>query len=80
MYKDVVKQLRGKGFINIRLQRANDIGFFPLHAKEGTVKTITIDGDSKFKATDKFDFDDEIIIVVHTKKDKGCEDIKEVAG
>ena len=78
-YTDVVKYLQSKGFTNIRLQRADDIGWFPIHAKEGTIKKFTIDGGRKFKASTKFDCDAEIIIVVHTKKGKGCEDITEIA-
>lgn len=78
-YSDVVKELKSQGFTNIRLQRANDIGWFPIHATEGTIKKITIDGSSDFVETDKFSYDAEIIIVVHTWEGKGCEDITEIA-
>lgn len=78
-YVDVVKQLQSQGFINISLKRANDIGWFPVHDKEGTIKTFTIDGSREFMETDKFSYDAEIIIVVHTRKDEGCEDITEIA-
>ena len=79
MYTDVVKRLESQGFTNIRLQRANDIGWFPIHSKEGTIQRITINGNSDFTETDIFGYDAEIIIVVHTKEDKGCEDITEIA-
>ena len=78
-YQTVVAQLASKGFTNIRLQRANDIGWFPLHAKEGTIKSISINGLKDFSETETFYFDTEIIIVVHTKKDSGCSDITEIA-
>ena len=66
------------GFSNIRLQRANDLvtGWI---SKEGTIKTITMNGRNDFSASDSFKYDTEIIIVVHTFKNKGCEDITEIA-
>ena len=79
MYSDVVKQLQSQGFTNIRLQRANDIGWFPIHDKEGTIKKFTINDSRDFAETDKFSYDAEIIIVVHTREGKGCEDITEIA-
>ena len=79
IYSDVVKQLQSQGFTNIHLQRANDIGWFPIHDKEGTIKIFTINGSEDFAETDKFSYDAEILIVVHTQKDKGCEDITEIA-
>lgn len=79
MYSDVIKQLQSQGFTNIRLQRANDIGWFPIHDKEGTIKKFSINGSRDFAETDKFSYDAEIIIVVHTREDKGCEDITEIA-
>lgn len=80
-YSDVVKQLQSQGFTNIHLLRANDIGWFVadwIH-NEGTIKTITINGSKDFESTDKFNYDAEIVIVVHTWADKGCEDITEIA-
>ena len=79
MYSDVIKQLQSQGFTNIRLQRANDIGWFPIHDKEGTIKKFSINGSRDLAETDKFSYDAEIIIVVHTREDKGCEDITEIA-
>ncbi len=47
--------------------------------KEGTIKSISINGVSDFVEGDVFAFDDEIVIVVHTSKNKGCEDITAIA-
>ena len=77
-YTDVVRQLQSKGFTNILLKRANDIGWFPIHDKEGSIKTFTINNNRDFTETDKFNYDAEIVIVVHTLEDKGCEDIIEI--
>ena len=79
MYTNVVKQLQSQGFTNIHLKRANDIGWFPMHDREGTVKKFTINDSRDFEETDKFSFDAEIVIIVHTKEGEGCEDITEVA-
>ena len=79
MYTDVVKQLQSQGYTNIHLQRANDIGWFPIHGKEGTIKTFTINGNRDFAETEKFSYDATIIIIVHTRKNEGCGDITEVA-
>ena len=79
MYKDVVEELRDKGFTNIHLQRADNIGWFPIHDKEGTIKSFTINGTKDFTVDDSFSYDVEIVIVVNTRKGKGCEDIIEIA-
>ena len=78
LYSAVVSKLKNMGFTNIRLKRANDLvtGWV---SKEGTIKTITINGRNDFSTTDSFKYDVEIIIVVHTFKNKGCEDITEIA-
>lgn len=81
-YSDVVNRLKSKGFTNIRVQRADDIlpiFFYPFKPKEGTIKEFTINGTSDFADTDSFDYDSEIIIIVHTLKNSGCEDITEIA-
>ena len=77
-YSEVVRQLREKGFTNIRLMRANNL-FLGIMAKEGTINKITINGAENFKARDMFRYDAEIVIVVNTKKGSGCEDITEIA-
>ena len=77
-YSEVVKELKAMGFTNITLKRSNDLvlGWF---SKEGNIKSISINGVSDFADDDSFSFDDEIVIVVHTYKNKGCEDITLVA-
>ena len=77
-YSEVVSELKVLGFINITLKRSNDLvlGWF---SKEGNIKTISINDFSDFTKDDSFSFDDEIVIVVHTYKNKGCEDITLVA-
>ena len=77
-YTDIVSQLKAKGFTNIKLLRANNLinGWI---TKEGSIKSITINGNDDFEATYKYQYDAEIVIVVNTFKDKGCTDITEVA-
>ena len=43
--------------------------------KEGGIKSISINGISDFANRDAFAYDDEIVIIVHTFKNEGCEDI-----
>ena len=76
-YTDVVEQLKALGFTNIKLLRANNLinGWI---TKEGSIKSITINGNGDFEATYKYQYDSEIVIVVNTFKDKGCTDITEV--
>ena len=77
-YTDIVNLLKNKGFSNIRLQRANDLvtGFV---TKEGSIDSISINGNKNFNSGDDFDYDSRIVIVVHTFKNKGCKDITENA-
>ena len=78
-YQELVENLEELGFNNIKLKRANDIGWFPLHEPEGSIKSMEINGTSDFKEDDVFNYEDEIIIIVHTRVDTGCEDITEIA-
>lgn len=78
-YTEAVSYLMEKGFSNVRLLRANDIRWYSVLHSEGDVKSITINGKDTFTETDLFGFDSEIVIVVHTKEDSGCEDITEIA-
>lgn len=73
-YQEFVSELSSLGFTNITLKRANDLVTGWL-TKEGTIKSISINGVSDFVEGAAFAFDDEIVIVVHTFKNKGCEDI-----
>jgi len=77
-YQEVVSELKSLGFTNITLKRANDLltGWF---TKEGDIKSISINGISDFSDGDAFAYDDEIVIIVHTFKNKGCEDITAIA-
>ena len=77
-YHEIVEELEEKGFVNIQLQRLNNLlnGWIN---KEGTIKSISINGKDDFSETESFYHDVPIIIVVYTFSDKGCEDITEVA-
>ena len=77
-YQEVVSELEALGFTNITLKRTNDLvtGWF---TKEGAVKSTSINGNSDFAKGDTFAYDDEIIIIVHTFKNKGCDDITTIA-
>ena len=77
-YTDTVNLLKNKGFSNIRLQRANDL-VMGLFSKEGSIESISINGNKNFKSGDDFDYDSRIVIVVHTFKNKGCKDITDIA-
>jgi len=76
-YSTVVNELKNLGFTNITVYRLDDI-FWGI-TKEGSVDSISIAGNSDFTATDSFYFDAEIIIMVHTREGKGCEDITLIA-
>lgn len=77
-YTDVVAKLNEKGFTNIQLRRSNNLinGWVN---KEGTVKSISVNGNSKFKGADSFYHDTPIIIVVYTFEDEGCKEITDKA-
>lgn len=69
-YEDLVNQLKDAGFIIITLEPEYDLikGWLK---KEGRVDSVTINGDSSFKANTAYRPDAEIIIVYHAlKKDK----------
>ena len=78
LYGDIVKDLQSMGFTNIKLQRANDL-VTGWHSKEGTLKSISINGNDDFASSASFSYDSEIVLIVHTWKNKGCEDITEIA-
>ncbi len=66
-FEDVLKQLKSKGFKNIKVKNLEDvvIGIF---AKEGTVDTISINGSTEYKKGDWIDNQSEVIISYHGKK------------
>ena len=76
-YSSVITSLKNKGFTNISVYRNNSLinGWI---TKEGSVESVSINGQSDFSGTDSFDYDVPIIIVVNTFKNKGCEDITAV--
>lgn len=77
-YKKVVATLEAMGFTNIQLERNNEL-INGLLKKEGSVESITINGNASFTESARFDYYMPIVIVVNTYKDKGCEDITTIA-
>lgn len=77
-YSRVVAKLREKGFTNIQLKRADNLitGWI---TKEGSIKNLSINGNTDFANRDSFYYDAQIVIIVNTFKDKGCEDITVIA-
>lgn len=83
-YKKLSEELKQKGFSNITIKRADDMYHGVLNfgewfgswgTTEGNVKEFSIGDKTDFSKEDSFDFDDEIIITVHTYEDKKYEDI-----
>ena len=77
-YSSVADELETRGFTNIILKRKNNLttGWV---TKEGSIDSISIDDDDDFDDDDWFYYDAEIVIIVNTFDDKGCEDITEEA-
>ncbi len=73
-YKDVVADLQERGFINIELRRANNLKLGILK-KEGEISYFSINGSTDFKKSDSFYYYAQIVIIVNTYKDEGCDDI-----
>jgi hypothetical protein len=73
-YTDIVAWLKGLGFTNITLKRTNDLITGWINP-EGSIKSITINGNGNFDENARFDYDSEIVIIVYTFKNKGCTDI-----
>lgn len=73
-YSSVVTMLKDMGFSNVRVYRNDDLinGWV---TKEGSIDSISIDGKDNFEATEVFQYDVPIVIVVNTFEGKGCEDI-----
>ena len=79
-YKELAEELKQKGFSNITVERADDMyhGFLNIGSwgkTEGKVKEFSIGGETEFSEDDSFDFDEEIIITVHTYEDEDYEGI-----
>lgn len=64
-YEDVIEEFENAGFINISVNVEYDIitGWI---INDGEVKSITINGDSKYDYYDKYRLDAEIVITYHT--------------
>ena len=73
-YTDIVAWLKGLGFTNITLKRTNDLITGWINP-EGSIKSITINGNGNFDENAHFDYNSEIVIIVYTFKNKGCTDI-----
>lgn len=73
-YKQIVSDLKLKGFTNIRLERSDDL-VTGWTNKPGTVKSISINGSKDFKSTDEFAIDSNVVIVVNTFEGKDYPDI-----
>ncbi len=66
-YEDLNKMLENAGFVNITLKPEYDLitGWI---TKDGSVESVTINGDDSFSTLDSYRPDAEIIIVYHTFK------------
>lgn len=76
-YLNVVSELTDMGFTNIQLYRNNSLvnGWI---TKEGSIKSISIDGNDEFDETETYNYDVPIVIIVNTFKNSGCEDITQI--
>lgn len=77
-YTDIVAWLKSLGFTKITLKRTNDLVTGWINS-EGSIKSISISGNDDFGENAAFDYNAEIVIIVYTFKNKGCEDITIVA-
>ncbi len=73
-YKDVVTEFKNMGYTNILLKRSNDLTTGIIN-NEGSIKRIEIGNRESFNASDSFDYNERVTIVVYTFAGKGCEDI-----
>lgn len=67
-YEDLVSELNEAGFVNIRVDKDTDLitGWI---TKDGSVKNITVDGETKFSKGSEYRPDVKIIVTYHTFKD-----------
>ncbi len=77
-YSDVVDELTEQGFTNILLMRGNNLvtGWV---TEEGSIQSISIDGNSDFTGDEYLDPNVSVEIIVNTFEGSGCEDITDVA-
>jgi hypothetical protein len=66
-YKDVVIQLQGRGFTNIKTEAIEDLVLGWL-TKDGDVERVEINGNSIFSSSTKFPKDAEVKVTYHTFK------------
>ena len=68
-YKDVVTKFEKSGFTNIELQKLEDLitGWI---TKDGSVESVSIDGDSNYDSSKKYSKNSKILIVYHTFKNR----------
>ena len=71
-YQDVKKQLENRGFTNIKMKPTKDWSTGWL-SDEGTVKKVSIDGETTFSEDSMFFSDVEIVIHYHKKETKDAE-------
>ena len=77
-YEDIADLFAEQGFTNIRIVRADDMSRFSLFTKEGTVRSVTIDGSDWFDQDDTFAVDSEVVISVHSYPGEGLDEITDV--
>ena len=65
------------GFTNITVYRNDDL-FNGWITKEGSIESISINGNETFEATNQYYYNAPIVIVVNTFKGKGCDDITKI--
>ena len=68
-YKDVVTQFEKSGFNNIEVQKLEDLitGWI---TKDGSVESVSIDGDTNYDSSNKYSKNSKILIVYHTFKSR----------
>lgn len=68
-YKDVVTKFEKSGFTNIEVQKLEDLitGWI---TKDGSVESVSIDGDTNYDSSKRYSKDSKILIVYHTFKNR----------
>lgn len=68
-YKDVVTKFEKSGFTNIEVQKLEDLitGWI---TKDGSVESVSIDGDTNYDSSKRYSRDSKILIVYHTFKNR----------
>lgn len=68
-YKDVVTKFEKSGFENIEVQKLEDLitGWL---TKDGSVESVSIDGDTNYDSSKKYSKNSKILIVYHTFKNR----------